>query len=169
MAAEKTPEIKIAKCEKKIISLNKKIKKLEKLNVDLNENNKKLLLSYANLQNYQKRAEKEIGFKEEEIKKKYISELIDVYDSLKKAVKDENPKDGLKLIINNIDCFFDKEQIKQIDCIGRTFDHKSHHAISTIEKDDCPDGEIVDEIKKGYMIGDKLLRPSQVIVAKKKE
>jgi molecular chaperone GrpE len=62
---------------------------------------------------------------------------------------------------------FEREQITYIECIGKTFDHNCHHAISTIEKEDCEDGEIVDEVKKGYLMGGKLLRPSQVIVAKK--
>ena len=99
---------------------------------------------------------------------KYLSELIDLYELLKKAYNDEKPKDGLKLIINNVEKIFEKEQIKHIDCVGKTFNHNIHHAISTVE-DDCEDEIIVEEVKKGYLIADKVLRPSQVIVSKKKE
>lgn len=142
--------------------------KIKKLNQDLKDINDKLLRSYADFQNYQKRMEKELICKEEETKKKYLSELIDLYELLKKAYEDDNPKDGLKLILNNVEKFFEKENIKHIDCVGKPFDHNIHHAISTVEKD-CEDETIVEEVKKGYLIADKVLRPSQVIVAKKKE
>ena len=44
-----------------------------------------------------------------------------------------------------------------------------HHAVTTIEKNDCEDNIILEEVKKGYMIKDKVFRPSQVIVVKNKE
>ena len=51
--------------------------------------------------------------------------------------------------------------------MGKRFDHNLHHAITTIEKDDCEDDIIIEEVKKGYMINEKILRPSHVIVSKK--
>jgi molecular chaperone GrpE len=144
-------------------------KEIEKLKQELKEKEDKLLRNYADLQNYQKRMEKELQIKEEETKKKYLSELLDLNELLKKAYKDNDPKEGLKLMLNNIENFFKKEQIKSINCVGEIFDHNLHHAVTTIEKDDCEDEIIIEEVKKGYMINDKLLRPSQVIVAKKKE
>ena len=141
---------------------------IKKLKQELKEKEGKLLRSYADLQNYMKRMEKELQIKEEETKKKYLSELLDLKELLKKAYEDKAPKEGLKLMINNIEKFFEKEQIKSIDCVGEKFNHNLHHAVTTIEKDDCEDETIVEEVKKGYMINDKLLRPSHVIVAKKK-
>jgi len=144
-------------------------KEVEKLKQELKEKNDKLLRSYADLQNYQKRMEKELQIREVETKKKYISELIDLNELLKKAYEDDDPKAGLKLMINNIENFFEKEQIKYINCMGKKFDHNLHHAINTVEDDDCESETIVEEVKKGYMINDKILRHSHVIVAKKKE
>jgi len=152
--------------DKKTDSLKKDIKRLKK---ELKEKEEKLLRSYADLQNYQKRMEKELSLRDEEAKRKYLSELIDINELLKKAYEDENPKDGLKLMINNIENFFEKEQIKYIDCVGKKFDHNFHHAVSIINKDDCEDEIVVEEVKKGYMVNEKLLRPSQVIVVKKEK
>ena len=151
---------------KKPVSLKKEVDKLKK---DLKEKDQQLLRSIADFQNYQKRMEKELILKEEETKKKYISELIDLNELLKKALEDNNPKKGLKLMVNNIENFFEKENIKYIDCVGKKFDHNFHHAITTLEKIDCEDDTIVEEVKKGYMMNDKLLRPSQVVVSKKKD
>ena len=144
-------------------------KEIKTLKHELKEKDDKLMRSYADFQNLQKRMEKELLIKEEEIKKKFLSELLDLNELLKKAYEDNDPKEGLKLMINNIENFFEKEQIKSIDCVGEKFDHNLHHAVNTIEKDDCEDETIVEEVKKGYLVNNKLLRPSQVIVAKNKK
>jgi len=148
---------------------NEMKKEIKKLKLELKEKEDKLLRSYADFQNLKKRTERELKIIEEDVKKKYVLELLDLSELLKKAYEDENPKEGLKLMINNINNFFEKEQIKTINCIGEKFNHNFHHAITTIEKNDCEDQTIVEEVKKGYMINDKLLRPSHVIVSKKKE
>ena len=152
--------------EKKTVSLKKEIDRLEK---ELKDKNDKLLRSYADLQNLQRRMEKELILREEETKKKYLSELLDLNELLKKAYADDDPKEGLKLLINNIESFFEKEHIKPIDCVGKKFDHNLHHAVATIEKDDCEDDIIVEEVKKGYMVDDKLFRPAHVVVAKNRK
>jgi len=144
-------------------------KEIEKLKQELQEKNEKLLRSIADFQNYQKRIEKELQHREDDSKKKYLSELIDINELIKKAYEDNSPKEALKLILHNLNSFFEKEQIKCIDCVGKPFNHNLHHAISTVEKEDCENEIVVEEIKKGYLMDGKLLRPSQVIVAKKKE
>jgi len=160
-------------CDKKNENLEKKIKKLNNeikgLKQELTDKNDKYLRSRADVENIQKRMDKELSSKIEEIRIKYLSEMIELHEILKKAYQDKNPKQGIELIINNLEKFFEKEEVKYIDCMGKSFNHELHHAITTCEKDDCESDTIIEEVKKGYMIGDKLLRPSQVIVAKKKE
>lgn len=164
MASKKSTDKKKDSIDKTTI-FKKEIKKLKQ---ELKQKDEKILRISADFQNYQKRIEKELLIREDDAKKLYISELLDLHELLKKAYEDENPKEGLKLLINNIEKFFEKEQIKSINCIGEKFDHNLHHAITTIEKNDCEDDIILEEVKKGYMLKDKLLRPSHVIVAKKK-
>ena len=166
MTANKPTGKKKQPTTKKPINLKNEI---EKLKMDMKEKDQELLRSIADFQNYQKRMEKELILKEEETKKKYITELIDLNELLKKALEDNNPKEGLKLMINNIENFFEKENIKYIDCVGKKFDHNFHHALTTLEKNDCDDNTILEEVKKGYMMNDKLLRPSHVVVSKKKD
>jgi len=150
----------------KIFSLKKEI---EKLKSEVKEKNDKLLRSIADFQNLQKRMEKEMHNYVNKNKEKYLCELIDLHELLKKAFDDEQPKEGLKLIINNIECFFEKEGIRIISCIGEKFDHNLHHAITTVENNECEDNTIVEEVKKGFILKDKVIRPSHVIVSKKKE
>ena len=150
------------------ITIKKNQKEIKELKNQVKELNNKYLRTLADFQNFQKRTEKELTCREEDTKKIYILELIDLYEILKKASKDKNPKQGLKLLINNIEKFMQKEQIKPIECIGQKFDHNLHHAITTIEKNDCDEDKIIEEVKKGYIQNNKLLRPSHVIVSKKK-
>jgi molecular chaperone GrpE len=148
------------------------IKKLEEENTQLHQEimdkNDKYLRTLADFQNYQKRMEKELQAQKEDIKKKYLLELLDLTELLKKAYEDSDPKSGLKLLLENLDKFLEKEGITYIDCKGKPFNYQLHNAISTIEQSECVDGTILDEIKKGYLVGEKLLRPAHVIVAKKK-
>lgn len=148
-----------------IQSLESKIKQIED---ELKQKHDQLLRSLADFQNLQRRSEKERLICTDTIKERYISELIDIKELLQKASIDERPQDGLKLIIQRIDQFFDQENIQCIDCVGKPFDHRTHHAVTTVEKDECEDNTIIEEIKKGYLVGEKVFRPSQVIVAKKK-
>ncbi|MCK4348134.1 MAG: nucleotide exchange factor GrpE [Thermoplasmatales archaeon] len=164
-AKKQNPDEIIDTLERKLKKRDREVKSIKQ---DLKEKEDKLLRSYADFQNYQKRAGKELQINKMELKKKYLTELIDVKELLTSAYKDNNPKKGLKLIINNLGNFLEGEQVKYIDCIGKTFDHNIHHAVNTIEKNDCEDETIVEEVKKGYLLNDILLRPSQVIVAKRK-
>jgi len=158
---------------KKLDELQKTIKKNQKeikeLKSQLEEVNDKYLRSLADFQNFQKRTEKEVICREENTKRALILELIDVYELLKEASEDKNPKEGLKILINNIEKFLEKENIKPIDCVGQKFDHNLHNAITTVEKNDCDENMVIEEVKKGYIVNDKLLRPSDVIVSKKKD
>ena len=149
--------------------LKKQHEEIQRLTQELAEKNDKYLRAFADYQNYQKRMEKELLICEDEQKKKYLSEILDFEDLLKKAYEDADPKTGLKLLLSNLEKFLEKEGVTYIECKGKPFDHTVHHAISTVEPKDCEDGTVVEEIKKGYRLGGKLLRPCQVIVAKKKE
>jgi molecular chaperone GrpE len=164
MTTSKTKSKKKSTDAKKTDEYKEEIKKLKQ---EIKDKDDKLLRSIAELQNYQKRMEKELIFKEDELKKKYLLELLDLKELLDKAYKDKDPKEALKLLLKNINNFLEKEEIKSIDCMGKRFDHNLHHAITTIEKDDCEDDTIIEEVKKGYMINEKILRPSHVIVSKK--
>jgi molecular chaperone GrpE len=153
-------------------SLQNRIKKLEEtvqqLKTEVSEKNEKYLRTLADYQNFQKRMEKECLCREEDLKKRYLLQLLDLTELLKKAYEDTDPKSGLKLLLENINKFLEKEGITYIDCKGKLFNYQLHNAVSTIEQSDCVEGIILDEIKKGYLVGDKLLRPAHVIVAKKK-
>ena len=156
---EKTPEVEPEQ------SLRNEI---ENLSNEAKEQNDKLLRCLADFDNYKKRITKERQSSEFQMKKKYLLEILDIKELILQAKKDTNPKQGLRIILNQLDKFFESENIKYIECVEKPFDFEYHHAMTTVEKQDCEDNIIIEEIKKGYLVEDKVLRPSQVIVVKKK-
>jgi len=149
--------------QKKDKEINEKILELQQ---QLKEKDDQLLRSLADYQNLQNRVKKEITLHEFEIKKKYLSELLDIKELLLKALDDIDPKEGLRLIHKQLEKFFQSKNVSYIDCIGKTFNHNIHHAVTTIENEQETNNTIIEEIKKGYMIDDQVLRPSHVVVIK---
>ena len=102
-------------------TVQNKIKRLEEtiqqLTAELQEKNDKYLRSLADYQNYQKRMEKELMSREEELKKRYLLELLDFQELLKKASEDTDPKEGLQHLISHFEKFFEKECVTYLSLI----------------------------------------------------
>lgn len=138
------------------------------LKQELQEKQDKLLRAYADNQNLRKRMEKEQEKRDADIQKRYLLELVDIKELLNKVLEDPCPKEGINAILHSLDIFFDKEHVVPIECVGKPFDHNCHHALSTTYTEGCKEGDIVEEVKKGYFVKDRVLRPSHVIVAQEK-
>lgn len=140
---------------------------------ELSELREKYLRLYAEFENYRKRVQKE---KEELIKygnEALLYELLNVLDNLEMALKHsgENVSEGLvkgvEMTLREFQRITEKFGLTPIDAVGRPFDPSLHHAMSQVERDDVEDKTIVQEFRKGYMYGDKVLRASLVAVSKK--
>ncbi|MFH1388373.1 MAG: nucleotide exchange factor GrpE [Patescibacteria group bacterium] len=116
----------------------------------------------ADLINYRRRQELVL----EELRKygqsNLILEILSVLDSL--TIGSEKDK-GLEIIKEQLECVLKKYGLKEIKSVGEIFNPEIHDAIEEVESDN-EKGVIIEEIQKGYMIGEKLLRPSKVKVAK---
>ena len=77
--------------------------------------------------------------------------------------------DNIKIIEKDLITIFDKNNIKKIDCINQKFDPNNHQAMLEIENENVEPGTVLQEIQPGYFLKDRLLRPSFVAIAKKKE
>lgn len=138
------------------------------LSTEIKRIKEKLIRCYADFDNYKKRILKENDSSIFKIKKNYLLELLDIKELILKALDDNDPKDGLRIVLKQLEKFFESEKIKYIECIEKPFDHKYHHAVITVEKPDFEDNMVIEEIKKGYLVEDNVLRPSHVVVSKKK-
>ena len=139
----------------------------EKL-ADLND---KYLRLHADFENFRRRTNKE---KSELImygNKELILKILPVYDDFERAMelmeKSENKEaivDGIKLIFNNFTGILQQAGLKEIEAKGKDFDPEIHEAITKIQASPEMKGKIVDALQKGYMLNDKIIRHSKVVV-----
>ncbi|MCI8309612.1 MAG: nucleotide exchange factor GrpE [Clostridia bacterium] len=150
-------EVENVKKEEKV-----KTKELE----DLNDRYKRL---FAEFENYKKRTQKESLTKRAEITGDVVSSILPVMDNLEKAAEvqteDKNYQEGIKLVVKQFADVLGKFGMTEIETIGHKFDPELHEAVSHIEDPSKSEGEIVQEYRKGYKIGNKVVRHSMVIVA----
>ena len=145
----------------------------------IEELNDKLLRSLAENQNLRKIHEKE---REDLIKyssSSFAREILNLADNLERAFvlfkddpkfKSDEFKDtmlGIELIEKELISSFDKNGIKSFESVGKKFDPNFHQALSEVESEQ-EDGMVINEIQKGYMLNDRLLRPALVSISKKK-
>jgi molecular chaperone GrpE len=158
--------------EKKEIPPEEKIKELED----------KLARTFAEMENQRRRFEKEKDDAFDYGGFAFAKEALNLIDNLERSKlileNDEALKDSealkktlehFEIINKDLVSIFAKNNIKQIDCINKKLDPNLHQAMMEVEDDQKEPGTIVQEVQKGFMIKDRLLRPSLVGVSKKTE
>ena len=160
---------------------NKEETKEKSLEEKLKDSEEKNLRSLAEIENQRRRFEKDIKDAFEFGSFNFAKENLAILDNLqraKEAIKnDEKLKENkdlerflenISIIEKDLITIFKKNNIKKIDTSGKKFDPNFHQAMSEIEDDKVDSGTILQEIQAGYMLGERLLRPALVGVAKKK-
>jgi molecular chaperone GrpE len=147
--------------------------KKEQLSVRLKEINDRYLRLYAEFENYKKRVNKD---KEELIKygnERLLYEILPFMDHLEMALKHATNEvssglvQGVEITLKELKKTLEKFGLTEIEAEGKPFDPVIHHAMSQVERDDIDDQLVIEEFRKGYMLKDKVLRPSLVAVSKK--
>ncbi len=127
--------------------------------------------------NYQKRARKEMDSIRERAIQDFAAELLPVLDDFERALKSlDEPSgqpdgqafaEGVRMIENHLLKALEKHGIKPIEAKGKPFDPTYHEALMQQPTDEYPEGTVVEELRKGYVAGDRVLRAAQVVVASK--
>ena len=157
--------------------LTSKDEEIEKLKGDLEKSEEEtqeyIALSQrlqADFENFKKITDKRnkdlIKFANENV----IKDFLDCYEDLGRALeteKDEDLRNGVELIYNKFGDVLAKEGVEEIPAKGEKFDLNKHEALMVQESDDVENGYIIEELMKGYMYKDKVLKYSKVIVCKK--
>ena len=168
--------------EENSLSKNNEKEKEKTVEDKLKETEEKLLRALADIENQRRRFEKERqeafdfgGFN-------FARESLSLLDNIDRAItsfkNDNNLKnnkdldkiiDGIEIVKRDLISIFKKNDINEIECINKKFDPNFHQAMLEVEDNTRNPGTVVQEIQKGYMIKDRLLRPSLVSVTKKRE
>lgn len=142
------------------------------LQSELDAINDKYLRLNAEFQNYRKRVEKEKSDIFKFGNEKFMTELLPIMDNFERALaasEQENSEskvfDGVKMIKKSLDDFFEKNELKKIEALGKPFDPIKHHAVMTVESEDETKDHVVEVFQEGYMLADKVIRPSMVKVS----
>lgn len=137
---------------------------------EIEELTNRLLRLQADFMNYKNRVDKDkenlYTYATEDI----VTQLLPVLDNFERALDNIDEKDkvyeGVKMIYDQILDVLSKNGLKEIQSVGESFDPNFHHAVFTEEVEDKEEDIILEVLQKGYMLKDKVIRPSMVKVAK---
>lgn len=122
----------------------------------------------AEFENFKKRSLKEREGLYNSVLADIILGMLPAMDNLENAMKaeckDENYKQGIELVYKQFKDFLEKHGVEEIPAVGETFDPSVHEAVSSVQDDTKGAQEIVQEYRKGYKIGSKVIRHSMVVV-----
>lgn len=134
------------------------------------------LRALADFDNYRRRVREEMKQARQLAIEDFLLRLLPVLDNFERAIKAaEEMKDydalhgGVILILRQLRDVLEKEGVKPIEAEGQEFDPMKHEAVMREDTTEYPDNTIIEEFQRGYVLGDKVLRPSMVKVAKQPE
>ena len=139
------------------------------VNNELEEMTDRYKRLFAEFENYKKRSQKERENLYNMITGDVVGTMLPVMDNLEKAAavktEDVSYQEGVKLVVKQFSDVLKKFGVEEIETIGKRFDPELHEAVSHIEDNQKGEQEIVEEYRKGYKLGSKVIRHSMVIVA----
>jgi molecular chaperone GrpE len=145
---------------------------LSKLQAEVSEWKDKYMRLFAEFDNFKKRSRKENVELIQTAGKDVIISLLDVLDDSERAEKQletaadiEAVKEGLKLVFNKLRNNLQHRGLKSFESKGEEFDVEKHEAVTEIPAEGM-EGKVVDELQKGYLLNDKLIRHAKVVVGK---
>jgi molecular chaperone GrpE len=132
-----------------------------------------LLRKTAEFDNYRKRIDRDRQAMSEAVAADLVRDLLPLVDDLERALKADAGSEGaeayrrgVELIHRQLLEVLRKRGVKPIDALGMDFDPHYHQAVAHVSGEGHRDGEVIEEFARGYMLGDRLLRPAMVKVAK---
>ncbi len=146
--------------------------KIEHLEKEIQEYKEKLLRKAAEFENYKRRTENDQLNLIKYAAETFIIKLLPTVDDLERSLKHiENArdisaiKDGIKLVYDKLLKVLDDQGVKKIDSVGKPFDVHFHEALLQRKEENVPTHTVLDEVEKGYMYKDRVIRHTKVIVS----
>jgi len=170
MAEERTEETIEESVKKQELSEETKLKDtilLQKQELDEKEDRLKRLM--AEFDNFKKRSAKEREGLYNSLISDIFTSMLPVIDNLEKAAtaqtEDEGYKQGVELVLKQFKDVLTANGVQEIEAVGQTFDPEVHEAVGSVVDETLGEKEIKEEYRKGYKIGNKVIRHSMVVVA----
>ncbi len=133
----------------------------------------RMLRIAAEFENYKKRVRKEMTEQEAKIRESVLRDFLEIVDNLERATGSfasaeadvKSIKDGVELVVRQFKSKLERYDVHAVEAKGQPFDPRVHDAISQIPSADVAPGTVLQELQKGYRVGDRLLRPAMVVVS----
>ena len=149
--------------------LKKLMEEIDSKKAEIEEKDDRQKRLMAEFDNFKKRSQKERDVLYNSLVSEIFQSLLPVIDNLEKAVsaktEDAGYKQGVEMVLKQFQDVLNANGIKEIESVGKTFNPELHEAIGTVTDESLGEKEIKEEYRKGYIIGDKVIRHSLVVVA----
>jgi molecular chaperone GrpE len=126
----------------------------------------------ADLDNLRKRTAREIEGRVQESREALLRDWLEALDSVERALvmTPEGPvQDGLRAVLEQMEAILARHHVERIGRPGEPFDPERHEAVAVRESEDVSDRTVLDVVRSGFSMGDRVLRPAQVIVSRRPE
>lgn len=124
----------------------------------------------ADLDNYRKRTMRETDRRVEEARDAVVRDWLEAVDSIDRALAGADPAsplaEGLRAVREQLEAILERQGVTRIGATGEAFDPERHEAVAVRPTADAPDRTVLEVARAGYMRGDRVLRPAQVVVAR---
>lgn len=167
---------KLEELESQIQEKNDEIKEKEEeiteKDQEIEQNKEQLLRLQADFENFKKRTEKQLSDQIRYANEQLILKVIDSYEDLGRALesgKSDDLEDGVELIYQKLKKVLEGEGLEEISVEGEKFDPYKHEALMAEANNDFENGEIIEELCKGYKLNSKVIKYSKVKVCKKND
>jgi len=147
-------------------------KDLQKTKNELTEQKDKFVRLQAETDNFRKRLSREKDEFSQYANERLFKELLPIFDNFERALGDPSNdiislKEGLEMILKQFSSFLEKERVVSIEAIWEKFDPMIHEVLTSEESSEHEENTIISQFVKGYMINNRVIRPSQVVISKK--
>ena len=143
---------------------------IEDLQARVDELDDRYRRALADLDNYRKRSERLADSRVADARDRMLRDWLDAVDSVETALdmtSSDGEVEGLKAVRDQMRSILERQGVQRFGATGEGFDPDRHEAIAARESDAVPDRSIVDVVRAGYMVGDRVLRPARVIVSRR--
>jgi molecular chaperone GrpE len=156
-----SPEARIAELEAQLSAVK----------AEASQNWDRFLRERAEMENFRKRQERMAGDKVRREKRELLGKVLEVVDNLERALSYQDTMDreslqqGMRMLQWQLNELLKAEGLTAVPTVGEPFDPYIHEAIETVASSEHPEGIVVEEVRRGYKLGDDTLRPARVKVS----
>ncbi|MFC4766341.1 nucleotide exchange factor GrpE [Effusibacillus consociatus] len=142
-----------------------------RLTAEMQELQNRLLRSTADFDNFRKRARQEKEDLSNYATLRLVQEILPVVDNFQLALAAETSdaeslKKGVEMVFRQFESTLEREGVVAMNAVGQPFDPNFHEAVMQVESDEYAPGTVVEELRKGYLLHDKVVRPAMVKVSR---